>query len=158
MRTLAQLFLLACICGSVEARLGDTATKVEERYGKPVEIYRDVKGRIGHVHRSDGWIVLVHYIDGVSQSEVYAKEGDAELSDSELQAKLSANASGGKWEEVPKSIVTRACGPGWRAWAITRTRAMGAYGPCTINDRHFQHAISVGTHVYNEQNKALDRR
>lgn len=158
MKTLAIFLTTLCLAVSADARLGDTAAKVTERYGKPSQTYRDVKGRIGYIHRSDGWIILVHYIDGISQSEVYAKENDAELTESELQAKLSAKASGDKWEEMPKAIVTKTSGPGWRAWVIRRTRAMSAYGPSTINDKPFHHAISVGTRDFNEQNKALDRR
>lgn len=158
MKTLVILFTIICLTDSADARLGDTAAKITERYGKPIQIYRDVKGRVGHIHHSDGWIVLVEYIDGISQSEVYAKEDDAELHESELQAKLTANASGDKWEEIPKAVVAKASGARWRAWIIRRTRAMSAYGPSTINDKRFHHAISVGTHAYNEQNKALDRR
>src|SRR5437667_7559573 len=119
MKTLATLLTILCLAVSAEAYLGDTAAKVTERYGKPIQIYRDVKGRIGHIHRSDGWIILVEYIDGTSQSEVYAKEDDAELTESELQARLSANASSDKWEEIPKSmiIMTKASGAGLaRAW------------------------------------------
>lgn len=157
-KTLEVLFAIICLTMSAEARLGDTAAKITERYGEPIQIYRDVKGRIGHIHRSSGWIVLVQYIDGISQSEVYAKGDDAELNESELRSKLSENVSGDKWEEIPKSVVTKASGAGWRAWIVRRARRMSAYGPSTINDRRFHHAISFGTRFYNEQNQALDRR
>lgn len=156
MKTFTMLLMLHCLTISAEARLGDTPAKVAERYGKSTEIYQDVKGRISHIHHSDGWIIMVQYIGGTSQSEIYTKENDAALTESELQAKLSANTSGDKWEEIPKSIVTKASGPGWRMWLISRTGTMSAYGPCLINDRQFHHAISVGTRAHQEQNKILD--
>lgn len=157
MKTLT-LFIIFSLAVSAQARLGDVETKVAQRYGTPIQIYRDVKGRIGHIHRFNGYIIMVQYLDGISQSEVYAKEDDAQLTDSDMQAILSANASGEKWQEIPAATMVKASGPGWRGWVILRTRALSAYGPSVINHKQFQHAISVGTHAYNEQNKALDAK
>lgn len=157
MKTLTFLLVMLCLALPAEARLGDTQAKVAERYGKPVQVYRDVKGRIGNVYHSDGYFIMVQYIDGISQSEVYAKENDAELTESTLDAILSANASGEKWEKIPKPI-TKADGSVYRGWVILRTRALSVYGPSMISDRQFRHAISVSTGAYVEQNKALDQR
>ncbi len=139
------------------ARLGETEDQIAERYSKPIQVYRDVKGRTGHIHRSEGYIIMVQYIDGVSQSEVYAKEDDSAMTEAELNKILASNASGDKWQEIPAATLAKAGVLGTRMWTISRIRALSAYGPSVINQKEYQHAISVGTHAYNEQNKALDQ-
>ncbi len=158
MKTLSFVIATLCLAPLADARLGDTAAKVVERYGQEIAVYRDIKGRTGHIYRSNGFIILVQFIDGISHSEVYAKEDDTELTESEIQAVLSANAASDKWEKIPESTIAKSGSTGWRGWVILRTGALSAYGPSTINDRRFHHAISVGTRAYNEQNKTLDRR
>jgi hypothetical protein len=158
MKNLVLLLATLWFALPARARLGETQAKVTERYGKPTQVYRDVKGRTGYIYRFDGYLVMVQYIDGISHSEIYAKENDAELNEKELDSILAANASGEKWQEIPNATMTKASGPGWRGWVILRTGALSAYGPSEINDKKFQHAISVGTRAYSEQTKALDRR
>jgi hypothetical protein len=106
MKTITSLLAALFLAASAHARLGDTQAKVTERYGKPVQVYRDVKGRTGYIHRFDGYLIMVQYIDGISQSEVYARENDAELNDTELDAIHAANAQGGQWQKIPKPITT----------------------------------------------------
>lgn len=156
MRFFTLLFLVVAANTNAHARLGDTEAKIVEQYGKPIETYRDVKGRIGHIHNFDGYIISVEYIDGISQSEVYARRNDAPLTEAQLQQILSANAAGEKWEEISQEVLLKAAGPGWRGWVIRRSKAMSAYGPSIINNSPFKHAISVGTSAYNDQNNALN--
>jgi hypothetical protein len=158
MKTSTHFLALMSIVPTCEARLGDTPATVAERYGQAVQVFRDVKGRTGHIHRSDGYVVLVEYLDGISQSEVYAKPNDDALTESEIQTLLRANASSDKWQEIPAATVHKAAGPGWRGWTILRTRALSAYGPSIINETQYRHALSVGTRAYNEKNKALDAK
>ncbi len=157
MKILISFIATVCLALSAEARLGDTQAKVTERYGKPVEVYRDVKGRTGYIYRSDGYRIVVEYINDISQSEVYVKENDAEFTESELNTILSANAQNEKWEEWKKPTKP-VNGSTYRSWVIRRTLTLSAYGPCIINGKQFQHAHSVGTRAYNEQNNALDKR
>ena len=88
------LFTTVIWPSSTTARLDETQIKIVARYGEPVDVYRDVKGRTGYIHHSGGYLIMVQYIDGISQDEVYAKEDDAELTQLEIDSILAANAQG----------------------------------------------------------------
>jgi hypothetical protein len=155
-----KIFVIAlafCCASSAQARLGETLAQITERYGQPTETYRDVKGRLSYIYRYDDYRIMVQYIDGISHNEVYVKLDDSELSDSDMEGLLKANAQGGKWEKYPHPITT-SDGSVMRGWVILQSGSLSVYGPSEINDKQYRHALSISTHAYVEQNKALDAR
>jgi hypothetical protein len=140
-----------------EARIGETQAKITDRYGKPVQIYRDVKGRTSYIHHFEGYLIVVQYVEGVSASENYAKLNDAELTESDMDGILAANAAGEKWTKYPKPV-TSAEGLVMRAWVTDRTHAIAMHGQSEINDKTYRNAISVSSRPYIEENKRLDER
>jgi len=131
--------------------LSETPDQIATRYGAPVKSYQDVKGRLGHLYRSEGYVIMVQFLQGRSQTEVYAKENDDELSQAELAVIMAANAFGEKWEKVPKKVSGES---GVEGWVILSAGAFCIYGPSVIYDRPFQHAVSVSTHAYLEHDKS----
>jgi TPR repeat protein len=131
--------------------LGETPDQIANRYGAPVKSYQDIKGRFGHLYRSEGYQIMVQFLEGRSHAEVYTKQNDAEFSQGELDAIMSANSAGDSWQKVPNEISKSS---GVTGWVILRTRTFCIYGPCTLNDQSFQHAVSVSTPAHLEHDKS----
>ena len=157
MRTSLITFLACCFAVSLVANVGDTPAQIEASYGKPVEIYRDVKGRMSYIHHIGEYAVVVQYLAGISQSELFYRKDDGVLTEAVMQKFRKSNSGGQVWQEIPADVLIKMRGPGWRVW-VTEARSISAYGPAEINDRQYHHVISVGTRAYNEENKRLSQQ
>jgi len=136
--------------------LGGTPDQITSRHGLTLKAYQDIKGRLGHLYRSEEYQIMVQFLEGCSHLEIYTKAGDQEFSDAELNAIMSANSSEEQWEKVPANIGK---GSGMGGWVILRTGTFCIYGPSLVNDQSFQHAVSVSTrgHFEHAQSSTLLR-
>ena len=90
------IFTLLALCGSAEARIGETLDQCSYRYGASVgHISRDqVQFNRGHIY------ITVHVRGHHSIREDFAPEAGATLSDHQIAAILKDNAQGHSWEKV----------------------------------------------------------
>ena len=86
------------------ARIGDDEKQIEARYGKPG---KDL-GNHGEVHEvgyvSGGFMILVDFVNRISQREGFAKPDTSALTDvATLQILALSAAEGTNWEPTPGS-------------------------------------------------------
>ena len=95
MKAIAILTLLA-LCGSAEARIGETLDQCSYRYGSSIgHISRDqVQFNRGHIY------ITVHVRGNHSIREDFGPEAGGTLSDAQIDAILKDNAKGSHWEKV----------------------------------------------------------
>src|SRR2546423_6014758 len=84
------------------ARIGDDEKQIEARYGKPG---KDL-GNHGNVHEvgyiSNGFMILVDFVNGGSQREGFAKSDTSVLTDQDIKSILAMSAAEGTtWEPGP---------------------------------------------------------
>ena len=84
------------------ARIGDDEKQIEATYGKPG---KDL-GTHGNVHElgymSDGYMVLVDFVNGISQREGFANPDTSPLSPQSVEEILRMSApEGTSWKEAP---------------------------------------------------------
>jgi hypothetical protein len=104
--------LLLGLATSARARLGETETAVEERYGKPT--FKYIKPWcVEETYSMNGFTIVVTFIDGVSQGEKYTLPAQ-ELSAQQVNDLLTANSEGYLWDEVPKSDVVPPAKQMWK--------------------------------------------
>ncbi|HEY3898335.1 MAG TPA: hypothetical protein VGM54_06965 [Chthoniobacter sp.] len=97
--------LLATIFGSLlwfpmptQARLGETAERIEARYGVPVKVENGVSARdFQCTYKHGGLTIVVHYLDEKSQDECFANENGEAIATDDLQHLMEVNRRGGKW-------------------------------------------------------------
>jgi hypothetical protein len=95
MKAFALLTLLA-LCGSAEARIGETLDQCSYRYGSSIgHISRDqVQFNRGHIY------ITVHVRGNHSVREDFGPEAGGTLSDDQIAAILKDNAAGHTWEKA----------------------------------------------------------
>ncbi|HTJ79719.1 MAG TPA: hypothetical protein VL357_12050 [Rariglobus sp.] len=105
MRTIL-ILLLGLIPLYAHARLGETPDQLQQRFGSPVMVYKDMiiaQGKMIELcpiysFKQDDWNITCHIIDGRSSKESYSKKGD--WTDDQIQLVLSSNTQGAKWTET----------------------------------------------------------
>jgi hypothetical protein len=121
--------------GAAVARIGDNDKQIEAIYGEPGKIlgehgnYRQVGYAFG------GFMILVDFVDGISQREGFANPDQSKLSDSDIQMILAISAgSGADWQEL-------ASGVGDRSWQRSDGKAVAVLPPqgkaLYVQDIHF---------------------
>ena len=90
------IFLITLILSSpVFARIGETVEQLNKRYGKPLESVRETLETRRYLFR--GFTIVVGLENGVSQCEVYRKQDDSRMTESELHGLLQANSGPSEW-------------------------------------------------------------
>jgi hypothetical protein len=77
--------------------VGENQAAIEKRYGKPSNEKPIDDHQTSRTYSSKGYKIIVTFLDGVSQAETYAKENDAQLSETEIDSLLKENGGGQKW-------------------------------------------------------------
>jgi hypothetical protein len=86
-------FVLA-ILTEADARLWETKAQIDARYGKPIRVDKDPNGDL-YTYRFKQCYVLVTFLDGKSQSELYLRTDYASrLTSREIQEIFSMNTVG----------------------------------------------------------------
>jgi hypothetical protein len=114
--------LLLCCCASAFARIGDTEQQIEARYGKTIGTLSRGNSPLQKVYRSSGLEIVVTYVDGVSQIELFVKEDKSGLSENEIGVLLEANAASSKWIEDPSARLA-----GMQGWKLESGGRMAGY-------------------------------
>ena len=86
----------ALVCRNVDARLWETKSQLDVRYGKPAMSSRDADG-LTYVYKFNQFQVVVTLLDGKSQNEIYYHTNSSRLTPAEIEALLSFNALGNRW-------------------------------------------------------------
>lgn len=103
--------------GTAGARIGETETEVQTRYGDPVFILPStVENSLTKCYLSDNLSIAVTYMKGRSVRETFAKADRSRLTEKEIQRLLEGNAGGAIWnvqelagkKNVPAGLL------GWR--------------------------------------------
>ena len=81
-----------------------------------------------------GYGIAVKFLAEKSQSEIYIKEGKADISDAEIAALLKANAMGSDWQGVYDTV-------GTERWELNSREATAVYS-------HSGHTFTVSTKVF----------
>src|SRR5881398_3832958 len=86
------------------ARIGDDEKQIEATYGKPG---KDL-GTHGNVHElgymSDGYMILVDFVNGISQREGFANPDTSPLSPESVEQILRMSApEGTSWHSIPST-------------------------------------------------------
>lgn len=84
------------------ARIGEDENQIKARYGEPK---KDL-GTHGEVHEvgymSGGFLILVDFVNGISQREGFTKPDTSSLTDQDIKDILAMSAAEGTtWQEVP---------------------------------------------------------
>ena len=89
-------------CASAFALIGEDANQIEARYGKPIQVaaergdYRDV-GYAFH-----GFMIMVHFVDGISKTETFARPDKSNLSSDAVKEILALSAGKDQtWRDLP---------------------------------------------------------
>ena len=111
MKYLLPLLLLLVIEYSASARLGETETQIEARYGKPTEILTPLKDNLPRkVYEKNGMEIIVSYINGKSCSEDYSHQGGDNappITSDEVAELLNKNSLDSDWILEKGSIRSR---------------------------------------------------
>ena len=95
------LLLIALMFSSPAiARIGETPEQLNKRYGKPLETIRENLETRRYLFR--GFIILVGLEKGISQCEVYRKEDNSRMTESDIYGLLEANTGSSEWVHEPK--------------------------------------------------------
>lgn len=93
-----------------EGRIGETPAQCEARYGKPLKIDKDAKIIF---YQKGGLNLAVIFFEGKADGLIYSKiETDVlnhpvEMSATEIEVILKANANGKEWKKDPMSIIDK---------------------------------------------------
>jgi hypothetical protein len=94
-------FLLLITSPRSQARIGETEADIQQRYGAAtVEKQESDPRDKGCVYHSNGFIIMVHFLDGKSASEYFKKEDNSPILQGEAAVILKANEIGGKWNNT----------------------------------------------------------
>ena len=89
------LLLLAMVASVAHARIGETEAQIEARYGKPLKTDGDFKA-----YTANGFTIIVTFLDGRSEGEMFEKPDRAAFSENELAMLMTANGGGRKWTDA----------------------------------------------------------
>jgi hypothetical protein len=135
--------LTAFACRNAHARLWETKTQLDARYGKPTSTFHDADGP-NYVYRFHQFQVLVTLLDGKSQSELYYhSSGNSGLTPAEIQTLLSLNAVGNSWRTT-EGIFALVKPSGGHPIAVGAYRPEGnppVLGVCTADFVHKSGAV-----------------
>jgi len=102
MKMITLCVISALLCASAFARIGETEDEIRARYGKPVNEDRAQPPIVERGYLTSGMIVVVMFIDGKSEAEMFMKAKNFDqLSDEEVQLLLKANSNGKEWTDAP---------------------------------------------------------
>jgi hypothetical protein len=129
------LCFIAIVSGNAQARLGESADQLVQRYGQPLS-ENDQKGEGDKIALADvvfqkgGIQINVTVVDGASVAETFKKINGQALSTSEIRILLNANAQGREWE-APEML------HGSKIWRRddSATAVQAADGSLTIKSR-----------------------
>jgi hypothetical protein len=113
MKTYFTAIALLTLVSHAFARIGETEQQIEARYGKSTLSFPSSNQPLTKAYESSGLNIVVMYIDGVSQREIFTKQDKSEFSKNEIAILLDANAAGSKWIEDPTARVV-----GMRGWKL----------------------------------------
>jgi hypothetical protein len=122
MKTLRTMITIwAALVGSVFARVGDDQKQIESRYG---QAGKDL-GNHGEVHEvgyvSGGFMILVDYVNGISQREGFTKPDTSPMTDQNIKDILALSAAEGTtWQEQPGK-------EGDKAWKRSDNKAIAVF-------------------------------
>ncbi|MDD2709512.1 MAG: hypothetical protein PHV34_16115 [Verrucomicrobiae bacterium] len=88
------------------ARLGETESQIEERYGKGTVVKNPKETGLAKQYTASGYAVRVVFIDGKSAYEAFKHTNDSPLTLDEINRLLDINKSGSVWIEKDDSITT----------------------------------------------------
>ena len=113
MKTYFIAIALMMLVSQAFARIGETEQQIEVRYGKSIGTLSSGNELLRKAYRSTDLNIVVMYIDGVSQSEIFTKQDGSEFSKNEIAILLEANAAGSKWIEDPTARLV-----GMQGWKL----------------------------------------
>lgn len=130
MKTTIRQAILALACAAAatsSARLGETESQCETRYGKPVSMGKADESGLKHsTYQSGGFEITVDFLKGVAE-KMYFRKRPVDPTEEEMNILLEANAQGHKWQQTERGdAVTR-----WRrddgaeAWFSPFSAALG---------------------------------
>jgi hypothetical protein len=128
-RSLALLTTLL-IWSSANARIGENQSQIEARYGKPVKIFAAAeppRPALKKMYKSDGIVIIVGFLNGVSESEYYSKP-NAKIDRTEVETLLQANAQGKEWKQIPRGhSMYSSKGQRWMLGEISMSSTLADY-------------------------------
>jgi hypothetical protein len=94
-RILLLLLIIFSTFGTMaQARLGDTEAEITARYGKGSN-----PGQSFHMYYTQGWVITVWLMDGISACEKFQKNSGT--TDQDIATLLSLNSQGHTWKVKP---------------------------------------------------------
>jgi len=113
---LSLLFIL-----SAQARIDDTETDLEQRYGKAKESKDGYNERHKvRLYEISDYIIMVDVLDGRSASEFFTRKGGEPFSNTEINTLLAANQLNGQWTNTMGNDLV-----GW--WEYDLNHILNAY-------------------------------
>jgi hypothetical protein len=101
--------LVLTVHPEASARLGETEQELIARYGQPSEV-AGYPGSTAKAFTFKRWDVIVYLLDGQSARESFFRIGESgskrELTQSDIDSILGANARGADWKPVQKVLVS----------------------------------------------------
>jgi len=101
--TLFIALLIVAGAGESQARLGETSAQIKTRYGESFNGFGAPNGVTTCSFRLRNFIITVDFVKDKSISEKYHHVSGRQLTDSEIEALLNANADGGKVQVKDKA-------------------------------------------------------
>jgi hypothetical protein len=131
-------------------RIGETEQQTEARYGVPVAMVPDAAAiGVTKAYRSAGFLIAVTYVDGISQREMLSKPDRSEISRTEIEVLLGANAGGFHWGGYKQDYKPK---PGIDEWRSIDNKSRVAFY------NRIKHAFYVTTqHFIDREEKARDK-
>ncbi len=100
------ILLILLSVAPIYARIGETEAQIQKRYGKCLKVIGDSSVQRAMIYTANGYLILVVYLDGTSESEVFRKENGAPFSSDEVRLLLQNNSGGKTWTDMTKKGVT----------------------------------------------------
>ena len=114
-------FLWIILAATGFGLIGENEKQIEERYGKAGKVLGD-HGSVHEVgYASNGYVILVDYVNGISQREGFANPDTSPLSQAKIDQILAMSApEGTTWKEGKGK-------EGDRMWARTDEKAVAVF-------------------------------
>jgi hypothetical protein len=121
MKSLILILLSAIFATASFGKIGDDDKQIAATYGQPGKDF----GTRGNIHQvgymAGGFMILVSFVNGVSQRESFGKPDTSALSGDDIQKILAFNApEGAKWNETPAE-------GGDKAWTRSDNKAVAFF-------------------------------
>ena len=127
---LIPLLTALLICSSANARIGENESQIEARYGKPFKTFTAAeppRPALKKMYKSDGIVIIVSYLNGVSESEYYSKP-HAKIDRTKVETLLKANAHGKEWKQIPRGhSMYSSKGQRWMPGEISMSSTLADY-------------------------------